>query len=70
MESGANVKTNAVTIYHNPSCGTSRNTLAMIRAVGGHWGIALLRRAHPQGNWANGRRDPCSGLMRRERHFD
>ena len=23
-----------VTIYHNPSCGTSRNTLAMIRAAG------------------------------------
>lgn len=24
----------SVTIYHNPSCGTSRNTLAMIRACG------------------------------------
>ena len=24
----------AVTIYHNPACGTSRNTLAMIRATG------------------------------------
>ena len=24
----------AVTIYHNPSCGTSRNTLAMIRHSG------------------------------------
>jgi arsenate reductase len=24
----------AVTIYHNPACGTSRNTLAMIRASG------------------------------------
>jgi arsenate reductase len=23
-----------ITIYHNPSCGTSRNTLAMIRAAG------------------------------------
>lgn len=23
-----------ITIYHNPDCGTSRNTLAMIRAVG------------------------------------
>ena len=23
-----------ITIYHNPSCGTSRNTLAMIRASG------------------------------------
>ena len=24
-----------ITIYHNPACGTSRNTLAMIRASGG-----------------------------------
>src|SRR3954465_8271934 len=24
----------SVTIYHNPDCGTSRNTLAMIRASG------------------------------------
>ena len=24
----------SVTIYHNPDCGTSRNTLAMIRQVG------------------------------------
>ncbi|QVQ36295.1 arsenate reductase (glutaredoxin) [Pseudochrobactrum algeriensis] len=24
----------SVTIYHNPACGTSRNTLAMIRASG------------------------------------
>ncbi|MBO6637075.1 MAG: arsenate reductase (glutaredoxin) [Roseitalea sp.] len=24
----------AITIYHNPNCGTSRNTLAMIRASG------------------------------------
>ena len=23
-----------VTIYHNPACGTSRNTLALIRATG------------------------------------
>lgn len=23
-----------ITIYHNPNCGTSRNTLAMIRAAG------------------------------------
>ncbi|TGV62392.1 arsenate reductase, partial [Mesorhizobium sp. M00.F.Ca.ET.149.01.1.1] len=23
-----------ITIYHNPACGTSRNTLAMIRASG------------------------------------
>ena len=25
---------NSVTIYHHPACGTSRNTLAMIRASG------------------------------------
>ena len=24
----------SVTIYHNPDCGTSRNTLAMIKASG------------------------------------
>ena len=24
----------SVTIYHNPACGTSRNTLALIRATG------------------------------------
>ena len=24
----------SVTIYHNPACGTSRNTLAMVRATG------------------------------------
>jgi len=24
----------SVTIYHNPACGTSRNTLAMIRESG------------------------------------
>ena len=42
-----------IRIYHNPSCGTSRNTLAMIRAAGyepevieylkAGWTIALLR---------------------------
>jgi len=34
METDANANTIAVTIYHNPSCGTSRNTLAMIRNAG------------------------------------
>lgn len=24
----------SLTIYHNPACGTSRNTLALIRATG------------------------------------
>jgi arsenate reductase len=28
------MKTMTVTIYHNPACGTSRNTLAMIRQSG------------------------------------
>lgn len=28
------IKVFPVTIYHNPKCGTSRNTLAMIRAAG------------------------------------
>jgi arsenate reductase len=34
--SNACIKTdsNKVSIYHNPACGTSRNTLAMIRASG------------------------------------
>ncbi|MES2579101.1 MAG: arsenate reductase (glutaredoxin) [Pseudomonadota bacterium] len=27
-------QSSAITIYHNPACGTSRNTLAMIRASG------------------------------------
>ena len=32
VDGGVNAMT--ITIYHNPSCGTSRNTLAMIRASG------------------------------------
>src|SRR5438445_6617959 len=31
---GAHEKLMKVTIYHNPDCGTSRNTLAMIRQSG------------------------------------
>lgn len=34
METGADAKNFAVTIYHNLSCGTSRNTLALIRNAG------------------------------------
>lgn len=34
METGLDARPIAVTIYHNPSCGTSRNTLAMIRNAG------------------------------------
>jgi arsenate reductase (glutaredoxin) len=29
-----NIPVSAVTIYHNPACGTSRNTLALIRNAG------------------------------------
>jgi arsenate reductase-like glutaredoxin family protein len=32
-----------VTIYHNPDCGTSRNTLAMIRQSGEEPGVIELR---------------------------
>ncbi len=32
-----------VTIYHNPACGTSRNTLAMIRAAGLEPEVVLYR---------------------------
>ena len=34
-----------ITIYHNPNCGTSRNTLALIRHVNGDilHGLSLLK---------------------------
>ena len=35
----------AITIYHNPDCGTSRNTLAMIEAAGYHPTIVDYRTA-------------------------
>ena len=34
-----------ITIYHNPDCGTSRNTLAMIEAAGYEPTIVLYRQA-------------------------
>lgn len=37
----------SVTIYHNPDCGTSRNTLAMIRASGVEPEIILYRENPP-----------------------
>ncbi len=37
----------AVTIYHNPSCGTSRNTLAMIRASGAEPEVIEYLKAPP-----------------------
>jgi arsenate reductase len=37
----------SVTIYHNPACGTSRNTLAMIRATGTEPAIIEYLKAPP-----------------------
>jgi arsenate reductase-like glutaredoxin family protein len=34
----------SVTIYHNPNCGTSRNTLAMIRQSGVEPSMSALSR--------------------------
>jgi len=36
-----------VTIYHNPACGTSRNTLAMIRASGAEPAVVEYLKAPP-----------------------
>ncbi len=47
-----------VTIYHNPTCGTSRNTLAMIRATGAE-PIAIEYLKTPPS------RDALRGLMAR-----
>jgi arsenate reductase len=38
-----------VTIYHNPACGTSRNTLAMIREKAGEPEIVEYLNAPPSG---------------------
>lgn len=37
----------AVSIYHNPDCGTSRNTLAMIRGAGIEPEVILYRETPP-----------------------
>ena len=37
----------SVTIYHNPDCGTSRNTLAMIRGAGIEPEVILYRQTPP-----------------------
>lgn len=43
-----------VIIYHNPECGTSRNTLATMRNVGiDRSGYQLLYRDTPTAYWAN-----------------
>lgn len=36
-----------ITIYHNPDCGTSRNTLAMIRNAGVEPRVVLYLEAPP-----------------------
>jgi arsenate reductase len=38
-----------VTIYHNPDCGTSRNTLAMIRATGEEPAVIEYLKTPPSG---------------------
>lgn len=40
----------SVTIYHNPDCGTSRNTLAMIRGAGIVPEVILYRQTPPARN--------------------
>lgn len=40
----------SVTIYHNPDCGTSRNTLAMIRGAGIEPEVILYRQTPPARN--------------------
>ena len=47
-----------VTIYHNPACGTSRNTLALIRATGAEPEIFLYLEKPPS-------RDELTGLLAR-----
>jgi arsenate reductase (glutaredoxin) len=47
-----------VTIYHNPACGTSRNTLALIRATGVEPEIILYLEKPPS-------RDELMGLLAR-----
>jgi arsenate reductase (glutaredoxin) len=46
------------TIYHNPSCGTSRNVLAMIRSTGEEPEIIEYLKTPPS-------RDELAGLLRR-----
>jgi arsenate reductase (glutaredoxin) len=48
----------SVTIYHNPACGTSRNTLALIRATGAEPEVIHYLEAPPS-------RDELVSLIRR-----
>jgi arsenate reductase (glutaredoxin) len=51
-------QTSAITIYHNPNCGTSRNTLAAIREAGHEPMVVEYLKA----GW---RRDQLEDLVRR-----
>lgn len=43
-----------ITIYHNPKCGTSRNTLAMIRNSGVEQRVVHYLEPRPAGmNWSH-----------------
>jgi len=60
----------AITIYHNPDCGTSRNTLALIRSAGaGPRIIEYLKMPPPRGEvlgLAKRIGVPLRGIMRRK----
>ncbi len=59
---------NAVTIYHNPACGTSRNTLALIRAAGIEPQIVEYLKHPPDramiASWLAGMGTGARGLLR------
>ena len=48
-----------VTIYHNPACGTSRNTLAMIRAAGAEPTVVEYLKV----GWTRSQLEGLSGAM-------
>jgi arsenate reductase (glutaredoxin) len=48
-----------ITIYHNPDCGTSRNTLAMIRAAGYEPQVIEYRKT----GWSRERLEELLGAM-------
>ena len=48
-----------VTIYHNPACGASRNTLALIRAAGNAPDFV----ENPQAGWTTPQLEALLGAM-------
>ena len=62
----------SVTIYHNPACGTSRNTLAMIRQSGEEPEVIEYLKTPPSrarlveliGRWASRRANCCAKKAR------